>query len=57
MARMIYNTGKLLMMMSDKQTPIEKLHEDYRKKLKEKKDSTPDEEWVKMQTYGGGAET
>tara|TARA_B100000700_G_C14633581_1_gene663981 strand:- start:130 stop:294 length:165 start_codon:yes stop_codon:yes gene_type:complete len=54
---LIYNIGKLLMMMSDKQTPIERLHEDYRKKLKEKKESTPDEEWVKMQTYGGGAET
>ena len=54
---MIYNTGKLLMMMPDKQTPTERLHEDYRKKLKEEKDSTSDDEWIRMQTTGGGAET
>ena len=56
---MIYNTGKLLIMMSNKKTPTERLHEDYRRNLKEeeKKESTPDEEWVRKQTYGGGAET
>ena len=54
---MIYNTGKFKRMMSNKQAAIERLHEDYRllQKLKEKEKS--EEEWVRMQTTGGGAET
>ena len=36
-----------------KEKAVERLHEDYRKKEKEKEE----EEWVRIQTTGGGAET
>ena len=43
------------MMMPDKKTATERLHEDYRRKLKEKEKD--EKEWIRMQTTGGGAET
>tara|TARA_B100001250_G_scaffold374901_1_gene362064 strand:+ start:527 stop:652 length:126 start_codon:yes stop_codon:yes gene_type:complete len=41
--------------MSDKQRALEKLHEEYRKKQKEKDKEF--EEWIRIQRTGGGAET
>jgi hypothetical protein len=35
----------------EKSKAVERLHEDYRRKLKE------EEEWIRIQTTGGGAET
>ena len=32
---------------------LERLHDDYRKELKDKEE----EEWIRLQTTGGGAET
>ena len=39
--------------MTKKQTPTKKLNEDYRRKEKEKEE----DEWIRIQRTGGGAET
>ena len=39
--------------MTKKKTSIQRLQEDYKKKQKEREE----DEWVRMQTTGGGAET
>ena len=36
-----------------KEEALERLHEDYRRSKKEKEE----DEWIRMQTTGGGAET
>ena len=45
-------------MDSKKQKAMERLHEELRRaKLKEEKEEKETEEWIRMQTTGGGAET
>ena len=39
--------------INEKQEALERLHEDYRRSKKEKEE----DEWIRMQTTGGGAET
>ena len=39
--------------INEKQKALERLHEDYRRSKKEKEE----DEWIRMQTTGGGAET
>ena len=38
---------------NEKEKALERLHDDYRKELKDKEE----EEWIRLQTTGGGAET
>jgi hypothetical protein len=39
--------------INEKEKALERLHDDYRKELKDKEE----EEWIRLQTTGGGAET
>ena len=39
--------------INEKEKALERLHDDYRKELKNKEE----EEWIRLQTTGGGAET
>ena len=39
--------------INEKEKVLERLHDDYRKELKDKEE----EEWIRLQTTGGGAET
>ena len=39
--------------LNEKEKALERLHDDYRKELKDKEE----EEWIRLQTTGGGAET
>ena len=41
------------MKKSTKEEALERLHDEYRREQKEK----DEEEWIRMQTTGGGAET
>ena len=41
------------MKKSTKEEALERLHEEYRREQKEK----DEEEWIRLQTTGGGAET
>ena len=41
------------MKKSTKEEALERLHDEYRKEQKEK----DEDEWIRMQTTGGGAET
>tara|TARA_B100001109_G_scaffold76633_1_gene62862 strand:- start:230 stop:364 length:135 start_codon:yes stop_codon:yes gene_type:complete len=44
--------------MTIKQEAVERLHDDVRRQFKEdNKKSKDEEEWIRMQTTGGGAET
>ena len=38
---------------NEKEKALERLHDDYRKELEDKEE----EEWIRLQTTGGGAET
>ena len=38
---------------NEKEKALERLHDDYRKELKDKEE----EEWIRLQPTGGGAET
>ena len=43
--------------MSEEETKrLERLHDDYRRQVKENKESDEDE-WIRIQRTGGGAET
>ena len=39
--------------INEKEKALERLHDDYRKELKDKEE----EEWIRLQTTGGGAAT
>ena len=39
--------------LNEKEKALERLHDDYRKELEDKEE----EEWIRLQTTGGGAET
>tara|TARA_Y100001963_G_scaffold100103_1_gene137781 strand:- start:1010 stop:1138 length:129 start_codon:yes stop_codon:yes gene_type:complete len=39
--------------ITEREKAIKRLHEDYRRQQKEKEE----EEWIRLQTTGGGAET
>ena len=43
-------------MSEDELRRLENLHDDYRRQVKEDKD-TDEEEWIRLQRTGGGAET
>ena len=44
-------------MDSKKQKAMERLHEEIRREKLEEQKNTDEEEWIRMQTTGGGAET
>jgi len=43
--------------MDEKLEALDRLHDEYRRQLEEENKSEDDEEWIRIQTTGGGAET
>ena len=46
--------------MKEERTPIERLHDDIRRaieKIEDDKKESEEEEWIRLQRTGGGAET